>query len=217
MLLSYTVDILSAIYLICFGLGLVMSIGSLLLGGLGHDVSGSPDAGIHGAEIHIPHDLHNFHASEGLHTETRIPLLSMNTILAFLLGFGAAGFSSQQLLKASLHYLSLVIALPVGFVFASIIYLVLSKILMRGQSAYLNDIDFDLRGIEGSVSSGLYSNHLGEVSYILNQSVESLPAKDRDNRSLPKGTPIIILAVHQGVATVLPLEEFKQHISQKEE
>lgn len=212
MFFSYTVDFLSAIYLICFGIALVISVGSLLLGGHSHDYSGSSEVGSHG---HVIHDIH--HNTGTSQPETRVPFLSMNTVLAFLLGFGAGGYTVQQLFINPALIFSLGIAVFVGLAFASLIYFLLSKILIPGQSAYLKESDFDLRGIEGIVSSSVYPHRLGEISYILNQSRQALPAKDKLERGLPKGTPIIILAVHQGVATVLPLEEFKQHITQKEE
>lgn len=213
MLLSYTVDLLSAIYLICFGIGLVISVASLLVGGQSHDYSGSSEVGPHG---HIIHDIHHFHNGAS-QPEAHVPFLSMNTALAFLLGFGAGGYTIQQLFLKPALIFSLGIAVLVGLAFASLIYIFLSKILIPGQSAYLKESDFDLRGIEGIVSSSVYPHRLGEISYILNQSRQALPAKDKHDRGLPKDTPIIILAVHQGVATVLPLEEFKQHIAQKEE
>lgn len=213
-MLSYTVDCLSAIYLICFGIGLVFSIGSLLIGGHSHDFSGSSSGGAH---IHALHDIQHFDHTGSSQLDNRVPFLSMNTALAFLLGFGAAGYSVQHLLINPALILSLGIALLVGFAFASLIYFFLNKVLIRGQSAYLKECDFDLRGVEGVVSSSIYPHGLGEVSYIFNQSRQALPAKDKLDRGLSKETPIIILAVHQGVATVLPLEEFKQHIDQKEE
>lgn len=216
MLLSYTIDLLSAIYLICFGLGLVMSIGSLMLGGHSHDLSGSSAGGAH-AHVHALHDIQHFDHTGSSQLENRVPFISMNTVLAFLLGFGAAGYSVQHLLINPTLILSLGIAIIVGLAFASLIYFFLNKILIRGQSAYLKECDFDLRGVEGVVSSSIFSHGLGEVSYIFNQSRQALPAKDKQDRGLSKGTRIIILAVHQGVATVLPLEEFKQHIAQKEE
>ena len=212
MLLSYTVDLLSAIYLICFGIGLVISVGSLLVGGQSH--SGSSEIGSHGHAIHDIQQVHNTGASQ---PETRDPFLSMNTVLAFLLGFGAGRYTIQQLFINPALIFSLGIALLVGLAFASLIYFFLSKVLISGQSAYLKESDFDLRGIEGIVSSSVYPHRLGEISFILHQSTQALPAKDKLDRGLSKGTPIIILAVHQGVATVLPLEEFKQHIAQKEE
>ena len=215
MFLSYTVDTLSAIYLICLGLGLVMSIGSLILGGHTHDASGNADVHLQGTDN--PQGLQDSHGFDNSQTEAHVPFLSMNTILAFSLGFGAGGFASQQLFFSSLGFMSLTVAIPVGLIFSSSVYLVLSKILIRGQSAYMKESDFDLRGIEGTVSSSLYPNHLGEVSYILRQSVQAIPARDKSNRTLPKGTIVVILSIHQGVATVLPLDEFKQHIAQKED
>lgn len=216
MLLSYTIDLLSAIYLICFGLGLVVSIGSLLLGGHSHDLSGSSTGGTH-AHVHTLHDIQHLDHTGNSQLDNRVPFLSMNSALAFLLGFGAAGYTAQHLLLNPALFLSLGIAVLIGLAFASLIYYFLNNILIRGQSPYLKEADFDLRGIEGVVSSSIYSHGIGEVSYIFNQTIQALPAKEKQDRGLPKGTPIIILAVHQGVATVLPLEEFKQHITQKEE
>ena len=149
MLLSYTIDRLSALYLICFGLGLVMSIGSLLLGGHSHDFSGSSEGGPH---AHIPDHILHVHHSGSSQAEPHVPLFNMNTFLAFLLGFGAAGFSAQQLFIEIPLYQSIGIAVFIGIISASLIYFFLSKILIRGQSAYLKESDFDLCGVEGIVS-----------------------------------------------------------------
>lgn len=232
MFLGYTVDILSAFFLICFGIGLVTSIGALILGAdgdtnthsgdilhgsgsselmhgvLSGDLSHAGTAGTsHGAGAHADGTHGNAHAQGAEH----VSILNLNTLLGFLLGFGATGFVLKQEITGIPLLINLLFAFLGGAVFAYIVYLVLAKILIRGQSAYLNASDFNLVGVEAKVSSTIFANRVGEVSYVLNRSYAAIPAKERDGREIKKGQPVIIVEVSNGLAIVLLREEFIQH------
>ncbi|MHB1652645.1 MAG: NfeD family protein [Desulfitobacteriaceae bacterium] len=244
MLQGYTVDLLSAIFLICFGIGLLTSLGALLLGGHGDPGSGHGGEVSHGAlhggdpgqgAVHsggggsgsgVPIGTDGFAPGSGSHAGSfhvdsshaqgsqQVPILNLNTFLGFLLGFGAAGFVVKQVVDEISPLLNLLLASLGGLAFGYVIYLVLAKILVRGQSAYLRASDFSLIGMEGTVSSTIFTEHLGEISYILNHSNAFMPARERDGREIKKGQPVVVMEVKNGVAIVLPIEEFRQHASE---
>lgn len=263
---SFTVDALSAFFLICFGIGLLTSLGALLLGARGHGDAGghagdfSPGAhggglshaGFHSGDLAhpglsgtggvsgstsaggMPHSAAapaggvSSHSAgpvgQGTHGSPvqaegaqQVSVFNLNTFLGFLLGFGAAGFAVKQALAGIPLLLNLLVAALGGLVFAYIIYWVLAKILIKGQSEYLRVSDFNLIGMEGIISSTIFADHLGEVSYVLNRSHAAMPAQERDGREVKKGEAVIIIEVNQGVAMVLPKDEFMRHAQTKKE
>lgn len=190
--MGYMVDSVSAIFLICFGIGLLTSIGAFLLGIHGH--------------------------GDAAHSGGTIPFVSLNTILAFLLGFGATGFIVWQVINSWLLsgalalVFTFVLADTGGFIFAFFVYSVMAKFLLKWQSSYLRESDFDLVGVEGKVSSTIFANRVGEVSYTLNHCYAAIPAMGHDGQEIKKGETVIILEVKNGIATVIPEKEFVQHI-----
>lgn len=226
MFLGSTVDMLSALFLICFGIGLVTSLGALLMGAHGHgDLSHGAlahgdfsHAGGHGG--HLPHggDVSHgvSHGDLQAHGGEHLSYLNLNTILGFLLGFGAAGFVAKQLLPEILLIVIIGIAVFGGLAFAAVIYLLLTKVLLRGQSPYLKASDFNLVGMEGIISSTIFAERVGEVSYVLNKSHAATPAREKQGRELKKGLAVVIVEVRDGMAIVLPREEFQQYAQTKE-
>lgn len=205
MFLNMTVDAISAGYLICFGIGLLTVLGSFMLGFEAHG-----DGGHSGSSHGSGHD--GFGHDDGSHAHQSesqsIPIFNLNTLLAFLLGFGAAGFIAQQSMTKPALWMTLPIAFFGGLVFSYLIYFVLVKILIRGQSAYLKASDFDLVGVEGVISSTVLANRLGEVSYSLHGSHAAMPAKARHGIEIKKGETVVIIEVTEGVVVVMPREQF---------
>ncbi|MDI6913320.1 MAG: hypothetical protein QMC95_03775 [Desulfitobacteriaceae bacterium] len=233
--LGSTVDMLSAFFLICFGIGLVTSLGALLMGAHGHgDLSHGGDishggtfshggnishAGGHGGDLSHGGDVSHGtgHGDAQAHSGELLSYFNLNTMLGFLLGFGATGFVTKQILPGFLFILILGMAVVGGLVFAAIIYSLITKVLLRGQSPYLKASDFNLVGMEGIISSTIFAGRVGEVSYVLNKSHAATPARERQGRELKKGLAVVIVEVKDGMAIVLPREEFLQYAQTKEE
>ncbi|KLU59732.1 hypothetical protein CEB3_c38660 [Peptococcaceae bacterium CEB3] len=246
-------DPLSAFFLICFGVGLLTSVGALLLGsfhsgGIGHggdithgggishggDITHGGDIAARGGATYTPGGSASAGAGAGVGQGSgpsaqaahgvsgqnagspQVSFLNVNTLLGFLVGFGAVGFAVQNVWSGIPLLWILLAAAAGGLVFAYIIYWVLVNILIKGQSEYLWAGDFNLVGMEGSVSSTIFAGHWGEVSYVLNHNRAAIPARERNGREVRKGETVIIIEVDEGVAVVLPKEEFMQYTGKME-
>jgi uncharacterized membrane protein (DUF4010 family) len=137
--MHWPTDTLAVIYLSLFLFGLLFTIVSMVLGaGEGHIHAG--DA--HG-HVHLPDAHGHAHAGgEGGHAHAGDAQaqhlagpspFNLLTILVFITWFGAAGYVLRVTsgLIASLGFL---LAVVIGLVGATLIHLVLAKILWRGQS-----------------------------------------------------------------------------------
>lgn len=225
--ISYTMDNLSAFFLTCFGIGLLTTLGSLLLGVHGHGDAGSHGMGHHGGGESGHGSIHGNSGNEGstaqgsstggtgLHSNGQVShhvsVFNLNILLAFLLGFGAAGFIIRQVYMNIPLVFDLIAAGAGGVIFAYLVYLLLAKVLVQGQSPYLNAADFNPVGAEGTVSSTIFANRIGEISYILNGSYTAMPAQGRDGREIKKGESVVIIEVKNGVAVVISRDEFAQY------
>jgi len=226
MQLGLTVDVTSAFFLICFLIGLLTSLGALLLGGHGQGDpghGGTGDAGHahfghagatgdHAFANSLDHGVDSGHGAPGQAPQSgRLALghfLNLNTILAFLLGFGAAGFIARQWVQALLPVF--LAAIAGGLVFGYLVHFILVKILLRKQSPYLQPADFDPRGVQATVNSTIFANRLGEIGYTWQGSYWALPARSRDGREIKKGSEVVILEVVNGIALVVTLAELRQ-------
>lgn len=216
--LSYIVDRQSAFFLLCFCIGLLASVGSFLLSGHGHMQAGH--SSVHLGHGHVSGHLHGHanHGSteEGMQSGFHLSeIINLNTVLAFLLGFGAVGFIFTQL--HVLFILVVFLASIGGLAFGYIVYSVLFKVLLRKQSPYLEQADFNIVGLEGTADATMMANKMGEVSYILRGSYGFVPARSQDNQEIKKGEPVVITEFSYGVATVMKLNDFRQLYQNKEE
>lgn len=174
------------IYLICFGVGLGLTIVVTLFGDLiSHlfDFSfGDPSS--HGAG-HSP-----FNAT---------------TILSFITVFGGMGYILMQTSPLS-GTIIFVISIAVGLVIAAILFLFFSKVLLR-DDAVMKELDYQLIGTLGSVITPVPEDGIGEMKYVLEGTTRSIGIKSQDGRPLPRGVKVIIMSVEKGVATVCKFED----------
>lgn len=206
---NYSFDILSTIFLICFGIGLLTIIGSLILGGGDGDLGG--DSGIDlgadsgGAMDGAPDP--SGQASASVHG-SGLPIWNLNVILAFLIGFGAVGFIVKLAWGGIGPVFTLLLAIGGGIVLAWLVYSLLAKVLIKGQSMYLRAEDFDPVGAEGQISTTIFPGRVGEISIVMKGRYMSWPAKERGGRQINKGEQAVILAVKDKVAVVVTKEQF---------
>lgn len=187
-ILNYTLDGVSAFFLICLGIGLFSSLGSLLLGA--HHFGGHADFG-HG-------------------NSENISVFNLNTIFASLIGFGAFGLVAKQATTFAIIFV-LLAAIIGGIVFGYTVYFVLAKILIKGQTDYLRSEDFNLVGIEGTVTTTVFENSIGKMNFLLNGAYHVKSIKSRNGKEIKKDTVVIVMEEKEGVATVVPKEEFQKN------
>lgn len=197
-------DGLAAVFLVCFGVGLVMVVLAVLTG-IGHE------------SLHFGHvDLHlPWHAAGAAqaggaaagHTGGDLvsPFNAM-TLFVFLTWFGGAGYVLHGPL-GSWGWLSLLGATLAGLVAAAVIFQFLARVLVP-QSKPLDPADYALEGQIGTVSSPIRQGGVGEVQYVQQGRRRAVGARAIGPAPLERGTEVVILAVERGLARVEPWEQF---------
>lgn len=202
---NFYIDSINAVYIISMSLGILLSITALIFGN-GHGASHAPHGTFDHSLLHIDH--HGPVSQEGC-SGSNVPLLNINAIFAFLIGFGAAGLIAYGMLKAT--FLSLFPAVVVGSLCWYSVRKLLSVIL-RGQSNFLTTSLDDIIGVTGTVSSVLSDQRLGEVIYTLEGNTRAIPAKHKYSGEVQKGEEVVIIRIVGGVATIVRSDNFKMKI-----
>ncbi len=117
-------------YLICFGVGLLLSVLSFA-GGFGH---------LHLGHLHAGHHAHAAHA----HGNSMSPF-NMFTAMAFLCWFGGAGYLLTHYRFAVVPVI-FALAFGIGLVGAGLIFGFLTKVLLPRERTMLPE-DTDMRGV----------------------------------------------------------------------
>ncbi|MDR3601702.1 MAG: NfeD family protein [Desulfosporosinus sp.] len=201
---NYSIDIINAVYIISMSLGILLSISALIFGsghGASHTPSGSSGSFAHSAG-HIGH--HGSVSQDGT-MSNRVPFFNINSIFAFLIGFGAAGLITYGILKVAI--LSLIAALAMGGLFWYIVRKLLSS-LLKGQSKFLTTSLDDIIGVTGTVSSVISEQRLGEVIYTIEGGTRAIPAKYKHIGEVLKGESVVIIGIVNGVALIVKNDEF---------
>jgi hypothetical protein len=215
---------LGSVYLFCFAFGLIFSLGSLVLRfhiGQLH----LPGGHIGGHEAHV--DLLGHHgqvvvghghdvapdgadAQAGDHHVTGGPSpFNLSSVTVFLMWFGATGYI-LHVYYGALAGLSLVAAAIVGWLGAAAIYLVMSRVLWRGQTA-LDPANYEIAGAVGRVTSTIQAGGTGEIIYTLDGKRRVDGARSEDGAPIASGTEVAILRYRDGLAYVCPLTWADQH------
>jgi membrane protein implicated in regulation of membrane protease activity len=188
-------------YLVCFLVGLLLTVLSLVLG----------DLHLH---LHLPFHLHfgGVHiggphgAAGGPHGAAgQLPAFNLGTLTAFLAWFGGTGYLLTK--HSSLMGMSaLLLAILGGLVGASIIFFLISKVLLK----YEADVEFessDLVGMLGRITSGIQEGGTGEIVYVQGGTRHTCGARSEDAAAITKGTEVIVTRYEKGIAYVRRWEE----------
>jgi len=187
-------------FLICFVLGLVMSLLAVFTG-LGR---------VHLGHIHFGHahtHLH-VHAKTPTHASANATISAINgfTLPAFLCWFGGAGY---LLYRYSGFYSLLVIALATasGLLGAAMIYAVLFKFLIPRERV-LSPEDTRMDGVIAEVSDEIRADGgIGEILFSQTGARRSAAARSESGIAIARGTEVVVLHYVRGVAYVSPLNE----------
>ncbi len=188
-------------YLVCFVVGFILSVVSLLGGAfhwsVGHDGHwlhfdsrgaapghGIPDAGGHGASV----SPFNF-----------------ATLMAFLAWFGGMGY----LLTGRAHLgqlLILAVALISGTAGSAVVFGFLTKVLLKSER-FLESADFEMTGVLGRVTVPIRAGGTGEIVYSQEGTRRSAGARGEDARAIPRGSEVVVTRYENGIAYVRLWEE----------
>lgn len=201
-------------YLICFVVGLVFSVLSVL---------GSAGRFHSAAHWHLPH-FHGHGAGTGVSHVGHMPVhagpahvghvgprgghvsfFNVSSLMAFLAWFGGTGYLLTR-------YSNLVVdavfmfALLGGVLAASAVFLFLVKVLLAHETQ-LDPADFDRTGALGKVNVQIRSGGTGEIIFSQGGTRQTAGARSEDGRLIPKGTEVIITRCEKGIAYVRRYDE----------
>ncbi len=182
-------------YLVCFGIGLVLSLATAL-GGFGHLHLG------HFGRLHVGHSAHGHHGSHGF------TALNGFTITAFLCWFGGAGYLLRHY-SGLMAPLVLLLAVISGTFGAWLLWALLFKVLLPRERV-LNSADTEMTGVLAQVSDSIRSGDgIGEILYVQTGAHRSSAARSDDGRSIERGTEVVVIRYERGVAYVRPWAELE--------
>ena len=183
---------METIYLVCFIVGLVLSVLSVL-GGFAH---------LHIGRIHVGHTPHaNTHS--GTHG-----LSSVNgfTITAFLCWFGGVGYLLD---RYSIFIAPLILLLSIlsGLIGAALLWAVLFKLLLPHERELTTE-ETEMSGVVAHVSDSIRDNGgIGEIIFSQTGARRSTAARSEDGSPIQRGAEVVVIRYERGVAYVRRFDE----------
>jgi hypothetical protein len=177
------------LYIICFWVGLILTLFTTFFGGHGS----------HSLQMDV--DLDSGHLSQG-HGHSPV---NFTTILAFLTGFGGTGYILWKNNGLS-GMLILLIAVTIGLVIAFGLFMFLSKVLMRDENV-MKEANYQLEGILGTITVAVPMLGIGEMKFILGGTTRSIGVKEEHGKAISKGTKVVIVWIEKVMASVTLFED----------
>jgi hypothetical protein len=188
-------------YLVCFGVGLVLSLFSFATG-FGHlQIGHFHLPHLHAAHGHAPH-LHSHAASRG-----GMSPFNGFTLLAFLCWFGGTGY----LLR---HHTGLVgfavfaLSTLSGLVGAGVVFTFLTRVLLPHERE-LTAEDTDMTGVLARVSSPIREGGTGEIAYSQGGSRRAAAARSDAGLPIARDVEVVVLRYERGIAYVRAWSELE--------
>jgi hypothetical protein len=183
----------NAIYLTCFGVGLVLSFIAFFAGGM---------------HLHVGHLHFGGHLGVKGHTGGgALSPINGFTLMAFLCWFGGTGY---LLHGANVFGVTLVLLLSAvsGLVGAAIVFWFLVGVLMPHERT-LEPADTEMTGVIGRLSGAVPAHGVGEILYSQNGSRRSAPVRSDDGIAIERGAEVIVMRYARGIAYVRRWDEFE--------
>jgi len=182
----------SDFYLICFALGCILSLFSLL---------GS-------AHLHLPHihwdtggHAHGHHGTGG----GEIGPVNFGTVTAFLAWFGGAGYLLTRFFSFW-FMIAFGIACLSGLIGAALVFFFLARVLVQKEEE-LDPADYEMIGVLGVVSSNIRASGTGELIFSQGGTRRATPARSEEGIEIIKGTEVVVTRYDRGIAYVRRWEE----------
>lgn len=188
---------MESLFLVCFLVGLAMTVLSLVLG-MGH--LGGLHLG-HGGAAHAVGHGGTAHSGSTTDTPTvSSGYLNFTTIMTFVTWFGGVGYliSHYTVLGGAV---SLIVATVSGIGGGSVVALFITRVLERGQTEVF-EADYRMPGTAAHVTSTIYPGYAGEITYALAGSTQTSAARSVAGEEILRGTEVVVLKYKRGVAFV---------------
>lgn len=188
---------MTTFYLICFVLGLSLTILSAL-GAFTH---------LHFGHMHIGHAHVHVHApgAKGGMSKGGVSPINGFTLAAFLCWFGGCGYlltRSGDFALLTILFLALVTGLAGG----AILFWFLVRVLLPHEKE-LTAEDTAILGVYGLVSSPIREGGTGEIQFSQNGTRHFVPARCEAGGMLARGTEVVVMRYQQGIAYVRAWDE----------
>jgi membrane protein implicated in regulation of membrane protease activity len=203
-------------FLVCFVVGFSFSVLSFLgglhrfhfhhfhlpkhihFGGAGHGMAGAGHAagGAHGAGHGVTGKV--AHGAQ-------FPFANPMTMAAFLTWFGGTGFLLVHL-RHIWVFAGFVVATLVGLAAASIVFLLVAKVLMANDED-IDPLEYEMVGVLGRISIPVREGGTGEMIYVQLGVRKPCAARSEHDEPLAKGEEVVVTRFERGVAYVRRWEE----------
>ena len=199
---------MTTFYLICFTLGLSLTVLSAL-GMFSH---------LHIGHVHL--HLHPGHGTGHTHVhisgsqaagKASVSPVNGFTLAAFLCWFGGCGY----LLARSHDFgMGVVLALATitGLAGGALLFWFLVRVLLPHEKE-LTAADTDILGVLGLVTGPIREGGIGEIQFSQNGARCFAPARSEAGVALPRGIEVVVMRYEQGIAYVRPWDELSGEIA----
>ena len=188
----------NALYLVCFSVGLALSI-IAFVGGFLHLHVGHLKIGGHGHLV----------SKGGAHTHgSQFSPINGFTVVAFLCWFGGTGY----LLTQGHVFTALVVVLlsaVSGVAGGALVFWFVVKVLLTREHP-LEPEDTPIVGVLGRVSSPVPQGGVGEMLYSQNGARRSMPIAAEDGAAIARNAEVVVLRYARGIAYVRRWDEMQQ-------
>jgi hypothetical protein len=193
-------------YLVCFFVGFALSVLSLLpqrlhIPHIHAHLPHLPLPHVHTPHVHVGHAGGSGSGSSAAET----PAVNFATLPAFLTWFGGTGYLLVRLTGLKLFF-ALGLAVLSGCAGASIVFLVLAKVLMR-KDEDLDPADYEMVGVLGRLSIPIRKGGTGEIVFTQAGTRHSEAARSEDGAEISKGVEVVVTRYEKGIAYVRPWAE----------
>ncbi len=192
-------------YLICFIVGFVLSLFSVLSGSFHLHIPGLH----HG--LHVPHGSHVGHGGIGGRGSASLPFINFGTLTAFLAWFGGVGYLLTRY-STIWAFFALMFASAAGLIGACIVFFFVAKVLMAHDKD-LDPADYEMVGTIGTITSPIRIGGTGEIVFAQQGTRHTCAARTEDGTPLAKGAEVVITRYEKGIAYVKLWEELTESAS----
>lgn len=206
------------IFLLCFAVGSLWAVASLLLGGLHLGHSGGGHAAGHG-HGHLGHGgtcpgQGGHSAAPGKFAKSFAneaswfgSMANPSCAAVFLAWFGGIGYLLTRH-SGLAFWIDLALAAALGLAAAWVLAAFLRFLQSREQP--LNPADYEMVGVLGQVSSTIRPEGVGEVIYVRDGARRPLAARAEDRQEIRRGEEVIVTRYEKGIAYVRTWEAMTQ-------
>ena len=187
----------SDFYLLCFFVGFIFSLVSMLSGHVHLHFHHGHGGG------HVHTGGHGSHARGG----ADVSPFNFGTGAAFLAWFGGAGYLATTYYRTWVGT-ALIIAFISGLAGASIVFWFLAKVLM-GREEHLDPANYEMVGVLGTTSGTIRAGGTGEILFSQEGARRAAAARSEDGTAIPRGVEVVVTRYENGISYVRRWEELK--------